>query len=178
MNPLLWHEPAGYRRAKYTQMEALDPLRSVKFALLAFVCILGCRWLGGLHPAPDMHPPGWSLSTAMAFGIALFLAYVLPRFIGLFANSIVILSEKGVNNNTVAYGAHIRFWPWSEIAFCYVWTEALNNDRYPVLSFCDGRSIVLTTLARSEKVPISEIERVLRAYGIPIQYEQHGVHQS
>ena len=175
MNPLLWHEPAQYCRAKYNQMEALDPLRSVKFALFAFVFILGCRWLGGLHPAPDAHPPGWSITTAMAFGIALFVAYVLPRIVGLFATSIVILSEKGVNNNTVGPVVRIRFWPWSEIAFCYVWTEALNDDRYPVLSFCDSRSIVLTTLARSEKVPLSEIERALHAYGIPIQYEQPSV---
>ena len=174
MNQLLWHEPARYCRAKYNRMEALAPLRSVKFALFAFLVILGCRWLGGLHPAPDMHPPGWSISTAMAFGIALFVAYVLPHFIGLFANSIVILSEKGVNNNTVAHGVRVRFWSWSEIAFCYVWTEALDNERYPVLSFCDNRSIVLTTLARSEKIPLSEIERVLHAYRIPIQYEQPG----
>ena len=175
MNQLLWHEPAKYCRAKYSQMEALAPLRSVKFALFTFFFILGCRWLGGLHPAPDMHPPGWSISTAMAFGIALFVAYILPRIIGLFANSIVILSEKGVNNNTVGLGMRVRFWPWNEIAFCYVWTEALDGDQYSVLSLCDGSSIVLTTLARSEKIPLSEIERVLHAYGIPIQYEQPSV---
>ena len=111
----------------------------------------------------------------MALGIALFVAYVLPRIVGLFANSIVILSEKGVNNNTVGHGVRVRFWPWSEIAFCYAWTESLNNDQYPVLSFCDGSGIVLTTLARSEKIPLSEIERVLHAYAIPIQYEQPSV---
>lgn len=171
MKQLLWHEPAKYRRAKYNQLEALDPMRSVKFALFAFFFILGCRWLGGLNPAPDAHPPGWIVSTGMAFAIALFTAYVLPRLIGLFANSIVILSEKGVNNNTVGHGVRVRFWSWSEIAFCHAWTETLNNDQYPVLSFCDNGGIVLATLARSEKVSLSEIERALQACNIPIRKE-------
>ena len=171
MKQLLWHEPARYSRAKYSQMESLAPMRSVKFALFTFFVFLGFRWLGGLHPAPGMHPPGWAVSTGAAVGVAVFAAYVLPRLVGLFAKSIVILSEKGVNNNTIAHGVTIRFWPWSAIAFCYVWTEALYNDHYPVLSFCDDCGIVLTTVARSEKVSLSEIERTLHACGIPIQYD-------
>ena len=172
MPQLLWHEPPGYRRAKYNQLEKLDPWKSVRFAVFAFLTILGMRYWAGFSPEPGKHPPEWPLSIAMAFSVALFVAYILPRLVGLLANSIVILSEKGVNNNTVWGGVTIRFWQWNSVAFCYIWTESINNRNYPVLSFCDSQGIVLTTLCCSDKVSLPEIEQFLHTYQIPIQHEQ------
>ena len=172
MPQLLWHEPREYRRAKYNQLEKHNPWQSVRFACFTFLAILGFRFLAGLRPERGAHPPEWLLSIAMAFSIAIFIAYILPRMVGVMANSIVILSEKGVNNNSVWGGVTIRFWQWSRVAFCYIWTEHVNNKPYPVLSFCDPQGIVLTTLCCSDKVPLPEVEQFLNTYQIPVQYEQ------
>ena len=171
MKDLLWHEPAKYRRAKYNQMEKANPLKSLQFAGLAFVIIMALRGLAGMSPRPDRHPPDWGISAAIALGVAVFAAYLLPRFVGLFANSIVILSDKGVNNNSVHGGATVRFWPWDKIAFCYAWTEQLNGEAYRVLSFCDRNSVVLTTLCLDKPERMREVEAALAANRIPMQYE-------
>ena len=172
MSQLLWREPRAYRRAKYNQLEKLDPWWSISFALFTFLTLIGFRFLAGLRPERGAHPPEWSLSIAMAFLLALFIAYVLPRLVGLMANSLVILSEKGVNHNSVWGGVTIRFWQWSRVAFCYIWTERINHDTYPVLSFCDEQGVVLTTVCCGEMVSLSDIEAFLNAYQIPIQQEQ------
>ena len=172
MEPLLWHEPAKYRRAKFRQREKYNPMESVRFAAFAFVVILALRGLAGMRPAPDAHPPGWLPTVGVALGVAVFVAYILPRLESLLANSIVILSEKGVNNNSVWGGATIRFWPWEKVDYCYVWTEQLYDRSYPVLSFCDSENIVLATVCRSDKVPLSEVEKILEAYQIPVEYEK------
>jgi hypothetical protein len=171
MKDLLWHEPAKYRRAKYNQMEKANPLKSLQFAGVAFAIILALRGLAGMSPRPGRHPPDWGITALIALGAAVFAAYLLPRFVGLFANSIVILSSKGVNNNSVHGGATVRFWPWSKIAFCYAWTERLNGIDYKVLSFCDAASVVHTTLCLDKPERMREVETMLRANNIPLQHE-------
>ncbi len=169
MKPLLWHEPAKYRRAKFRQRERGNPMESVKLAVFTFLFILGLRGLAGIHPAPDAHPPDWTATADVAFGMAIFVPYILPRFIGLFAISIVTLSEKGVNNNIISFGVTLRFWPWQNIAFGYLWTEELYGNAYRVLSFCDSESIVLTTVCLSAATTENDIQRVLNTYNIPLQ---------
>ena len=171
MKQILWHEPAKYRRRKYKEKEEKYPLESVKFALFAFVLILALRGLSGIHPAPDAHPPEWGLTAGIAIGVAVFAAYILPRFIGLMANSIVILSNKGVNNNIVGRGMTIRFWAWDKISYGYIWTEKLYDEYYPVISFCDADERLLVTLGLDKNADMHEIEMVLKENGKTLRYE-------
>ena len=169
---LLWHEPAKYRRIKFRQAEKANPLESIKLTLFSSIVLLGLRWLVGFRPAEGARLPEWPAVFGASIGLGIFVAYGMPRLEGLFANSIVILSEKGVNNNSVWGGATIRFWAWEKIAFCYHWREELNGEAYPVLSFCDSDSIVLSTLCMSRSVPIEEVAALLELYGVPLQFEQ------
>ena len=171
MQQLLWHEPAKYRRAKYRQHEKANPLESVKFGAFAFAVILALRALAGLHPASDKHPPEWPATAVGALAFALIAAYGMPRIIGLFANSIVIISDKGVNNNTVGRGVTVRFWAWDKIDYCYAWTETLYGAAYPVISFCDAAGIVLATLCLNDKVSLQQIEAALQARNVSLRVE-------
>ena len=83
MGQLQWHEPASYRRAIYFHNERTRPLDSAKFAITAFLILIGLRLLVGLHPDPDAHPPGPGITVAVAFVFALLVAYGLPALMSL-----------------------------------------------------------------------------------------------
>lgn len=113
MKPLLWHQPAAYHRAIYLHNERTRPFESAKFAVGAFLALIGVRFIAGMRPAPDAHPPGWGSTAAVATVFAIFVAYGLPALMSLLSGSVVILSDKGVNSNKrVGLGWAIRFWAW------------------------------------------------------------------
>src|SRR5690242_13359631 len=97
--------------------ERADP--SAEFAQVRWdrlPCYVGLEGSSRIKAGSGPHPPGWELTVAIAAGVAFFAAYGLPALMSLMPGSIVILSDKGVNNNVhTGRGWSIRFWPWEDI---------------------------------------------------------------
>ena len=166
MKDYLWHEPASYRRAIYYENERNDPLPSLKFAGAVFAIMLGLRLLVGLNPQPDAHPPGWLATAGIAALTAVFAAYGLPAFMSLFPGSIVIFSDKGINNNKIiGTGWRIRFWPWEQIASCATGTEFVGGRTYDVINVISTDNETLVTLAYTDHNAPGQINEFLRAQG-------------
>lgn len=164
MKELQWHEPAAYRRGIYYENERHDPLSSLKFAGTAFLIVLGLRFLAGF--GPDAHPPPWPPSVGVAAGIALFAAYGLPAIMSLIPGSIVILSDKGINNNVLTGRVwSIRCWSWDEIAACASYTDTVGGRAYPVVAVLDHDGETLVTVALAPRVSLPEVEAYLVAHG-------------
>jgi len=159
MRELQWHEPAAYRRAIYYENERKDPLISLKFAGIVFVVMLGLRYFVGLRPDPDAHPPGWGVTAAIAAGVAVFTAYGLPAMMSLMPGSIVILSDKGVNNNVhTGRGWSIRFWPWEEIDHLSAHMDTAGGKAYQVIALHGSDDAALVTLALGTKTTLQDVE--------------------
>jgi len=159
MRQLQWHEPAAYRRAIYYENERKDPLSSLKFAGIVFLVMLGSRYMVGLRPDPDAHPPGWAITIGIAAGVALLAAYGLPALMSLMPGSIVILSDKGVNNNVhTGRGWSIRFWPWEQIDHLSAHTDNAGAKDYEVVTLHGIDGVALVTLALDGKVALKDIE--------------------
>lgn len=164
MKEMQWHEPAAYRRAIYYENERNSPLSSLKFAGTAFLAVLGFRLLAGL--GPDSHAPPWPPSFAVAAGVALTAAYGLPALMSLMPGSIVILSDKGVNNNVhTGRGWSIRFWSWDEIESYSLTIDTAGGKSYDVFHLHDGRGEVLVTLALKNQGSMSEVQGYFAAHG-------------
>lgn len=169
MKAFQWHEPASYRRAIYYENERSDPGDSAKFAGSSFLIVLGLRFLAGL--GSNAHPPAWPVSIGVAALIALFTAYGLPTLMSLLPGSIVIISDKGINNNKMTgRGWQIRFWPWEQIAYCTVSMDSVGGKTYEVISLCAEDGHVLVTLAFTDRSASEQLNDFLRANGKqPIQ---------
>ena len=125
------------------------------------------RWRGIPDRArAEAHPPPWPTSIAVAAGVAIFAAYGLPALMSLLPGSIVILSEKGINNNVnTGRGWSIRFWPWSQIAYLSTTSDTAGGRPYKVVSLHDTAGAILVTLAMSERLTVEEIEKYLSVHG-------------
>jgi len=162
VKPLQWHEPAAYRRAIYYENERRNPLDSVKLAGIVFAVMCGLRFLAGL--GPESHPPPWPPSAALALGVALIVAYGLPGLMSLMPGSMVILSDKGLNNNVhTGRGWSIRFWPWDEIDHCSTAVELAGGKTYDTISFWNSNGELLVTLALKDHSTLGEVGRVLQS---------------
>lgn len=164
MVQLRWHEPASYRRAVARRHGRAALWESCKFALVVFSLMVGIRALDGLGRAnPNLI--GWTGMLVLAASTALLVAFGLPAFLRLLPNSIVILSEKGINNNIIGLGASIRFWPWGEISSCGVSTVTLDGKQYRTLVAygADGRE--LASFGLSDSLTLEEIQQLLKRYG-------------
>ena len=164
MKDLQWHEPAAYRRAIYYENERHDPWASAKFAGVAFLVMLGLRLLA--RSGPDTHPPGWPATIGVAAAVAVFLAYGLPAIMSLVPGSIVIVSDKGINNNVLAGRAwSIRFWPWDQISSCALHADDAGGRQYAVMSVYDNAGATLVTVALAASPSPSEIAQLFAVYG-------------
>src|SRR5258708_5677504 len=134
-------------------------MSSIKLAGIVFVVMLGLRLLVGLRPDPEAHPPGWAVTTAVAAGVATFVAYGLTALMSLMPGSIVILSYKGVNNNVhTGRGWSIRFWSWEEIDHLSAHMDTAGGKTYEVVTLHGSENSVLVTLALGHKTSINEVE--------------------
>ncbi|HLJ55237.1 MAG TPA: hypothetical protein VKT77_09365 [Chthonomonadaceae bacterium] len=164
MKPLQWHEPAAYRRAKHYALERSNPWRSAGFAGVAFLVMLALRAMA--QHGPDAHPPPWPQSVAVAAVLALVVAYALPALALLLPGSIVILSEKGVNNNVMAgRGWSIRFWAWDKIARAAIEPDTAGGRTYRTLALYDAGGGRLAALAIPDRLDAAEIDAFLSRYG-------------
>ena len=167
MKELQWHEPTAYRRAIYFENERHDPLNSLKFAGTTFLLFLGFRLLVGTGSQGKQPPPWWPHTIAAAAAVAIFVAYVLPALMSVLpGSSIVLLSDKGVNNNKMAgRGWVIRFWSWDEIAYGVIATDTAGGKAYPVMSLHAVDGSVLVTLALPASPPAHEVWQYFAAHG-------------
>ncbi len=166
MKELRWHEPASYRRAKYFEQERQDPFRSLRFAGFALLVILGIRFTA--VTGPDSHPPGWPQSIALAVGLALVFAYGLPAMIAHLPASIVILSDKGVNNNVLTgLMWRIRFWAWDKISHYSMHPVAVGGHNFDIIALHGANDEMLVTLALPVGSARQQIEDNLRTRNLP-----------
>lgn len=166
MTALQWQEPPARRRSIYYANERADPMNSVRFAGLAFVMLLGLRWLSGLHPEPDRHPPGWGITALIAFAVALFVAWGIPALLAYLPTQTVILSGKGLNHNAlIGRGARIRFWGWDRIAWCSFATETVYGRPVRLLCLHDDAGDELFAVALAARPTEPEIAAFIRACG-------------
>ena len=132
-------------------------MNSLKFAGFAFLMLAGLRLLAGF--GADSHPPPWPQTIAVAVAVALFLVYGIPALMSLLPGSIVIVSEKGINNNVMSgRGWAIRFWPWDEIAYCSIAMDNAGGKSYKVLSLHADDDCILATVALSDRPSRPDIE--------------------
>lgn len=159
MNQCKWTEPRCYRREMFRQSDNNNIWKSLQFAGISFIVLLGLRFIAGLgNPNPQL--PDWISTTGVALIIALFLAFVFPWFISLFEVSNVFLSAKGINNNIVGHGATLYFWPWDKIAYCGFSEREIHGIRYPTVSLFDHQDQLLTTFG----IPTETIRDSIRAF--------------
>lgn len=163
MERLQWNEPASYRRAVARQRERQIPWESIKgAAFLFFVCIAarGSAEMG--RPNPNL--VGWGTTLVLAATVALLVAFGLPRLLLLLPNSIVILSDKGINNNIIGHGASLRFWPWSEISSCEISTVTLAGRQYRTLTAHDTNGREIASFGLKARPTTEELKQLLTRY--------------
>jgi hypothetical protein len=164
VDQLKWHEPRAYRRALFRESERRNPWDASKFAAGAFALILGLRVMAGLGRAnPNL--PGWLPTVGIALAVAVFAAFVLPWLISLVSISLVILSEKGINNNIIGRGATIYFWPWDRVACCSTSVTSVGGRSYRTFSLHDDQGDVLATFGLPETPTAEEIRDYLQRHG-------------
>lgn len=163
MDALQWHEPRAFRRAEYRDRQKKNPWESPRTAALCFGVILALRGLAGMRPNPNQI--SWGLTVLLAAVVGLAVAYLLPFALGYLSVSVVILSEKGVNNNIVGHGATMYFWSWDEIARCTLGEAVRGGKSYPCLLLHDHEENLMACLALAEKPTPQEIRAWLQHYG-------------
>jgi len=153
---LQWNEPAAYRRQIFREHEHRKPFEAYKFAAIVFGIMLILRGVAGIGNAnPNL--PGWLPMLGLSLLVAIVVAFVLPLVLSWVSVSIVILSEKGVNNNIVGHGATIYFWPWDRVEYCTTAIDRVGNHSYPTLSLHSADDEVLATFGLREKPTVDEL---------------------
>jgi hypothetical protein len=165
MKELRWHEPPGYRRARYFEDLRRNLLHSAGTAVTAFLVVIVIRYAAGLEVHSRV--PSWPRSLAFAAGISLLVSFALPAILSLLPSSFVILSHKGINNNllTRRRGWFIRFWPWDEIECCSVHPVTLGGSTYDILGIHATGGNILAELALPRTPSHGELEAYLAAHG-------------
>ncbi len=168
MKQLQWHEPAAYRRALFLARMRSHPMKSqsLAFAAAVFAAMLALRAI--VDRNPEAHPPGILPSIAIALMIALVAVYGLPLFITLLPGSIVILSEKGVNNNVIlGWGVRIHFWAWEKISYCVAGVQTVNGNSYQIITLHGSNDEALTTVALAQKPTLNDVAAYLASRDKP-----------
>lgn len=161
-----WAEPRAYRRAIDNPGPQPPPTRSLVFAGTTFVVVLTLRGLFGLRPNPGASPPSWAMSVAVAAAIALVLAYLLPLFAKVVTVNTVIVSDKGVNCNTVwGPGIRLRYWNWDQVACCVSWTTTIEGSPRPVFSLMGASGETLETFALARTVDLEALRILIERSG-------------
>jgi len=166
---LQWHEPAAYRRGLHLEQEAENPWGSVKRVSICAVLMLVLRGfveLGHWHNGQFPNRPSWPISIALAAILGVAVGYLLPRILLFLPGSIVILSEKGVNNNVLLGEAvAVKFLPWDKIDHARIWRQSVRGREFAVLSLIDSNGAELATYALRDRPGIAEIEAYFRQHG-------------
>jgi hypothetical protein len=165
---LRWHEPAAYRRLLFSEEERAHPWRVIGYIAAACVGLLALRGiveLGHLQNGQFPNRPGWPASIALAAVGGIVIGYLLPRFLLLLPGSIVILSEKGVNNNVIGKGVMVRFWSWERIDHALIGSQTIRDREFSVMSLYDSHGDELVTLALRDSPGVAEIQQYFREHG-------------
>jgi hypothetical protein len=142
--------------------ERENPWESLRFAGAVFLALILLRYLGG-RTNPNL--PGLPQTLLISLAAAFVIAYAFPWFLLLLPNSIVILSEKGVNNNIIGRGAAIRFWPWSQIAYCTLSSMGTGRKVFRILTLHSDDGNLLERFGIPNNPPDDEIRSLLKRYG-------------
>jgi hypothetical protein len=168
VKPLRWHEPAAYRRLLFYEQGRAHPWRTIgQIAAAGFGLLIlrGVVELGHLQNGQFPNRPGWPASIALAAALGIVIGYLLPRFLMLLPGSIVILSEKGVNNNDLGKGLSIRFWSWERIDHARISSQTVRDREFTVMSLFDNNGNELATLALRDLPSVAEIRAYFREHG-------------
>jgi len=170
MKNLSWTEPTAYRRAIFRDSRLNNPWKHVGIAVVIFAGVIGFRAYQDF--VQNNRAPSWTLATAIAVAAALFFAYFLPWLQVLLPSSIVIFSEKGVNNNIVnGRGAGVRFFPWSNIGRVVATTVALEGETYPVIALYSPDDQHLITLGLKRSPTLDQLAEYLEQHEVELHRE-------
>jgi hypothetical protein len=153
----------------YLDDEAANPWRKVGRVAFCAAAILAMRgFVEVVHLRHGQFPnrPGWLFSIALAAILGTVVGYWLPRLILLLPGSIVILSEKGVNNNVIATSVSVKFWPWELIDHARFGKQTVRGRAFSVLTLYDDNDTRLATFALREHPGHSEIAAYLLEHGM------------
>lgn len=166
---LQWSEPVAYSRALYQKSGQGGHAEPVIRAVVVFLGILVLRFVSGMHPSPDAHPPGWIVTAAIALAAALFFSFVLPQLILRMPSVNVIVSHKGINRNR-REGMLFRysFYPWDQISACSFGTSSYLEAPGRELRIHNLTGAVVATAGLSSKPNEHEIGALILSYGKPI----------
>ena len=144
------------------ERERENPWESLRFAGGVFLLLIALRFLGG-RGNPNL--PGLPQTVLISLAAAFVIAYVFPWFLLLMPNSMVILSEKGVNNNIIGRGATIRFWPWTQIAYCALAEVVIRGREFRTLSLHAEDGSLLEQFGIPDNPQDHEIRSLLERHG-------------
>lgn len=113
---------------------------------------------------PNPNQPDWYVTTALATFTAFLLVYLLPTVQDFLPNSLVILSEKGINNNIVKGGVHISFIPWDRIGKAVIDPVELDGSVYLAISIYSPSDNHIVTYGVGKKTPIGEIREYFHLF--------------
>jgi hypothetical protein len=164
MDRLKWNEPAAYRCQLFRQRERRNPWEAYRLAVIVFALILVLRGLAGIGNA-NRNLPDWLPVLGISLAVALVVAFIFPLLLSWVSVSIVILSEKGINNNVVGHGATINFWPWDRVEYCTTSVDRLGDKSYPTISMHAENDEILATFGLQEKPTVDEIRAWLERNG-------------
>ena len=137
------------------------------FCAAAILAVRGFVEVSHLRHGQFPNRPGWLFSIALAVILGTVVGYWLPRLVLLVPGSIVILSEKGVNNNVVATRVSMTFWPWELIDHARFGRQTVRGRAFPVLTLYDVNDAELATFALRERPTRPEIAAYLLEHGKP-----------
>lgn len=170
MEPLKWHEPRDFRRARFYQSEKANPLAALKTVGISFLVLMGVRLLVEFGPRREgQTPPGWIPVVCMAIPVSIFIAYGLPFVLSFLCFSLVYLSEKGINNNIIGVGGTLYFWPWEAVGTFELNRVTLKGKEYQSLDVLDGSGNLLAELCLADPKLEHGIREWAEAKGIPVE---------
>lgn len=164
LSHLKWYEPRAYRRARFFEQERRNPWDAVKVASVTFLVLVSLRLSAGLGP-DHRDTPGWLPALGLAVAVAGFVAYGLPVLLSFVSVSVVLLTEKGVNNNIIGHGVTFHFWAWADIEGCEVCVESAGGHTSQTFSLLGDGGRILATFGLDENLNAAEIDAWLRTIG-------------
>lgn len=165
MADLQWHEPRAFRRAEFRERQKQNPWEAPKTVVICFAVLFALGAFAKLGKPDNPNMLSWPWLAILSAGVGIGIAYLLPLLLGFTALSLVILSEKGINNNIVGHGATIYFWSWDEVAYCSIGEKVTGGKAYPCLVLHDSRGQLMENLALAAKPTEDEIRAWLQQRG-------------
>lgn len=160
MEVLSWDEPRSYRRSENLRgLKILGPETFKSFFIVTGGLLL-LRGLVALNPNPKNNPIGWGPMLGLAIGVGVIASFVGPWLIASLGFARVLLSNKGVNHNSLkGFAWRIDHYPWSTIESALIGVE--GDQRIQSVQMANGKK---AKFAVAPRISDAEINAFIRQY--------------